>query len=492
VNTRRRGRALGITGAVLGAVSMAYLLSTWVDGSTASWLHNPSARRADLTYGAVALVTAFAVLILFISPLRRTAVVGSAVGALLYGTAGLNAIESSERHDRLASAVVLVVPALVLMVAAALRGSSALTRPSWRGPVIVSAALALAAFVLTFTWAEGPIEEHRIFAGLLPSWHLERRVDHVIVDEADNAWGFLPWEETETVTASLLDRRTDTFEALRERAASWPPIVLGTDVSDATWLVGSDASDPFEPVVETFRDGRFTRIPAPDVPLPPLDAVALDRQRGTLYALHTDFAIPARAVLERFDGTSWRADATPITSPSRLARLDMAVDPDGVLWVWHEGAPATLWRFDGSVWSTVRLPFDVEATREVPQLAPSLDPFATFLVAPDGALWLFDRDRARLVRLDEAGDIDATRPLDEECTPLVIDRDERVWCRGPVGLLVVSPDGRVVYDAEVAGIPDSIVLSIAVASDAAWLRLERDRAVHLLRFDHREALTPPR
>ena len=99
------------------------------------------------------------------------------------------------------------------------------------------------------------------------------------------------------------------------------------------------------------------------------------------------------AVLGRFDGTGWRADATPITSPSRLARLDMAVDPDGVLWVWHEGEPATLWRFDGSAWSTVRLPFDVESTAELPQVSPSVDPFATFLVAPDGALWLFDRDR---------------------------------------------------------------------------------------------------
>jgi hypothetical protein len=479
---------LGITGAVWGAVSMTYLLYTWVDGSTPSWLHNASARRADLTYGALALVSAIAVLVLFVSPLRRTAVVGAAVGALLYVTAGLNAIESSERHDRLASVFVFVVPAVALMVAAALRGASALTRPGWRGPVIVAAGLALAAFVLTFTWAEGPIEEQRVFAGLLPSWQLERRVDQVIVDDADNVWGFLPWEETETVTASLLDRRTDTFEPRRERAASWPPIVLGTDAGGATWLVGSDASDPFEPVVETFRDGRFTRIPAPDVPLPPLDAVALDRPRGRLYALHSDFTIPARAVLERFDGTSWRADTTPITSPSRLARLDMAVDPDGVLWVWHEGAPAMLWRFDGSVWSTVPLPFDVEATRDVPQLSPSVDPFATFLVAPDGALWLFDRDRARLVQLDEDGDVDATRPLDEECTPLVIDREERVWCRGPVGLLVVAPDGRVVYDAEVAGIPVSTVLSIAVASDAAWVRLERDRAVELLRFDHPEAL----
>ena len=267
--------------------------------------------------------------------------------------------------------------------------------------------------------------------------------------------------------------------------------MLGTDADGATWLVGSDASDPFEPVVETFLDGRFTRIAAPDVPLPPLDAVALDRRRGRLYALHSDFRIPARAVLERFDGTGWRAEATPITSPSRVARLDMAVDPDGVLWVWHEGEPATLWRFDGSAWSTVPLPFDVEPTADLPELSPSVDPFATFLVAPDGALWLFDRDRARLVLLDDAGGIDDTRPLDEECTPLVIDRDERVWCRGPVGLLVVAPDGRVVYDAEVAGIPDSTVLSIAVAPDAAWVRLERGRAVALLRFDHREALEAP-
>ena len=133
MSTRRRGRVLGITGAVWGAVSMTYLLATWVDGSTSSWLHNPSARRADLTYGALALVTALAVLVLFVSPLRRTAVVGSAVGALLYGTAGLNAIESSERHDRLASVFVFVVPAVALMVAAALRGASALSRPGWRG-----------------------------------------------------------------------------------------------------------------------------------------------------------------------------------------------------------------------------------------------------------------------------------------------------------------------------------------------------------------------
>ena len=96
-----------------------------------------------------------------------------------------------------------------------------------------------------------------------------------------------------------------------------------------------------------------------------------------------------------------------------------------------------------------------------------------------------------VVLLDDAGGIDDTRPLDEECTPLVIDRDERVWCRGPVGLLVVVPDGRVVYDAEVAGIPDSTVLSIAVAPDAAWVRLERGRAVARLRFDHREALEAP-
>ena len=167
----------------------------------------------------------------------------------------------------------------------------------------------------------------------------------------------------------------------------------------------------------------------------------------------------------------------------------MAVDPDGVLWVWHEGEPATLWRFDGSAWSTVPLPFDVESTADLPQLSPSVDPFATFLVAPDGALWLFDRDPRRLVQLDDAGGI-ALRPSTRSATP-VIDRDEHVWCRGPVGLLVVAPDGRVVYDAEVAGIPDSTVLSIAVAPDAAWVRLERGRAVELLRFDHREALEAP-
>ena len=114
---------------------------------------------------------------------------------------------------------------------------------------------------------------------------------------------------------------------------------------------------------------------------------ALDRRHGQLSTRSTRTSpIPARAVLERFDGTRWRTEDTPITSPSRLERLDMAVDPDGVLWVWHEGEPATLWRFDGSAWSTVPLPFDVESTADLPQLSPSVDPFATFLVTPDGAL----------------------------------------------------------------------------------------------------------
>ena len=256
-------------------------------------------------------------------------------------------------------------------------------------------------------------------------------------------------DEAETVTASLLDRRSDTFETLRDvRPAGRRPCSAPTPTVRRGWC--SDAT-PFEPVVETFRDGRFTRVPAPDVPLPPLDAVALDRRRGRLYLLHSDFAFPARAVLERFDGTRWRTEDTPITSPSRLERLDMAVDPDGVLWVWHEGEPATLWRFDG--WRGQRC--RCRSTSNPLQTCRSSRRPSTRLPrcsCPDGALWLFDRDRARLVQLDDAGGIDDTRPLDEECTPLVIDRDERVWCRGPVGLLVVAPDGRVVYDAEVAGL----------------------------------------
>jgi hypothetical protein len=238
---------------------------------------------------------------------------------------------------------------------------------------------------LAVTWLEGPLEEARVFAGLHPAWHVERQLDHVVVDDAGNAWGVRPWEAAALVSLSLRDPGTGRFEAALDRAEGRPPLVLGTDARGATWMVSSELDDPFEPVFEYYLEGRFTRIEPPERPLPPLDAVALDSRRTRVYGLHSNFAIPGRAVLEVYEDGKWHAIDTPVAYRDRASLVDMAVGLDGHVWVWHDEQSSTLHRYDGRSWNTVELAFDIESSADLSLLSPALDPFQALLRSPGRA-----------------------------------------------------------------------------------------------------------
>lgn len=193
-------------------------------------------------------------------------------------------------------------------------------------------------------------------------------------------------------------------------------------------------------------------------------------------------------MLEVYEDGQWHAVDTPVAYRDRTSLVDMAVDRDGHLWVWHDEQPSTLHRYDGRSWNTVELAFDIESTADFSLLSPALDPFQALVRSPDGRLWVFDHDGRRLAQLTPTGPLVRTRPLPNEAVPLTVDDRGRAWCRGPVGLLVVDDSGQLLYDAEASGIPGSRVEAVAVTEETAWVELVRGAARELLRFDHTDAL----
>lgn len=482
----RRARLVGVAGAVWAVVAAGYLLSRWVDETTVSILHNPAARRADLGWGVLALVIGMAALAALLRTPPRALRVVLPLAALGYGVTTALALNASARRDRLASDLLFSVAPTLLMVVAAVILVAAMAHHPVRVAVEAAAVVAVVSVLLGTTLLRDPTSEARVFAGLVPHWQVERAVDNVFVDDAGTAWGVRPWALAETATLYRLDG--GRFERVADREDGWPPTVVGTLAGGATVMVLSERDDPFEPVFEVHRDGKVERLPAPDPPLPPLDAVAVDPATGRVFGLHSDFAVPARAVLEIYDDGRWETVETPLEHSGRVASVDAGVDPRGRLWVWHDGDPATIHRYDEGRWTSVRLPFRARSATDVDEPPLTMDPFDTFLHDRRGALWLLDADADRLVTLGRNDEVVAGPELPADCVPVALDRRQRVWCRYPGGLGVVGPDGEDVYDTRRSGLPSFDVESVAVADDRAWVRVQRGRAEELLRFDHATVL----
>lgn len=483
----RWARWSAVAGGAAGVLAGGYLVETSADKHVISILHNEAVRRADLGFGALAMALAAVAVVVALTARHWAA--GWALGLLALGfvAAAGRAVDASDQPDRLAGLVGLVLPSALLLGIGGLLWCVAGERPRLAVGAFVSGGAVLAAGIAA-TSLEDPIDQAQLFAGLQPGWEVEDDVDNVFVDDAGRVWGVRPWAAMEVTALHLRDVRTGRFEPVRTRGSGWPPAVVGSDADGRTWFVSSDAADPFAPLVEVHRSGRIAPAPAPDRPLPPLDAVALDRGAGILFGLHSDFAVPAVAVLEVLEGATWTTVATPISHAGRFALVDAAVGTEGELWVWHDGEPDVLHRYDGTTWRTRRLPFDLEPTTERAPAETALDPFRTFIRDGDGHLWVFDREVGRLVGIHPDGSVRRGRRLPADATPLVVDRDGFVWCRSPSGLVVVDDDGVVRYDSAAAGMPDLEVESVAVDRSLAWVRGTLGDGTVLLRFDHGDVI----
>jgi hypothetical protein len=483
VDTSTWSRRVAVVGGAWGVVASAYLFAASVDKHTISVLHNESARRSELGYSVVAFAVALVAVVVALT--IRSWMVCWVVGllGLVYATAAAMAVDASDQPQRLVSMLVLVGPPLCLLTIAGVLSCAGSERRRFAVAGFVVGYVVLGA-ALVSTWLEDPIDQARLFGGLQSGWALERAVDNVYIDDAGRVWGVQPWEGTAPADLYLRDRETGAFELVGTRDVGWPPMVIGSDASGQTWFVSSDADDPFVPLIERYQSGRFVRTPRPQAALPPLDAVALAREEGTLFGLHSNFSLPARAVLEVLDGPRWRTVATPISHAGRLALVDAAVGREGELWVWHDGRAEILYRYDGSSWSTRRLPFDVEPSWQAAPSDTALDPFRTFISGDGGRLWLHDRDAGRLVGLLPDGSLVRGHPMPADVVPLVI-RDGVAWCRGPSGLLLVDARGDVLYDSTTEGMPDMEIESVAVGETSAWVRAWLGDGRFLVRFDYR-------
>jgi hypothetical protein len=482
----RRARFAGSVGAVWGVVAVGYLLSRWIDTTTTSMLHNPTARRADIGWGVLALLVALVAAVAVVRASPRALRVLLPILAPAYGVAAMRALDASPRRDRLASELLFTVPPTVLLLAAAVLVVVATAHHPLRVAIEAVAVVSLVAVLLGATLLRDPASEARVFAGLLPYWQVEREVDNAFVDDAGVVWGVRPWALAET--AGLYRFDDGRFLHVADRDDGWPPTVVGTLADGGTVMVSSARDNPFEPIFEVHRDGAIERLPTPQPPLPPLDGIAVDAASGRVFGLHSDFAVPARAVLEIFDDGEWETVDTPLEHAGRLASVDVAVDRRGRLWVWHGGEPATIHRFDGREWTSARLPFRARSATDVAALPLTMDPFDTFLPDGSGNLWLFDSDRSRLATLAPDDSLTVGPVLPEDCVPVTLDHRRRVWCREPGGLTIVGRDGAVLYDTRRSGLPTVEVVSVAVGAEHAWVLVQRGEGQALLRFDHSDAL----
>jgi hypothetical protein len=482
-------RALGAAGAIWGLAVMAVFVADRIDSTTLSVLHNAGARRGDIGYALAAIAAALAALV--------AAVVGTAwfKGWLLagfgvaYATLAAEAVAASTHHDRLGGFLLLAVAPSVPVLAAAVVWAWAVHLVHALAVVGLVTSLVVITPVLGGTVLQDNLQEVRLFAGHQPHWMVEHRADNAFVDGLGRVWGVQPWRLADTAALHLRDPLSGRFEVLLTRPDGWPPSVIGTDAGGRTWLVSSELADPFAPVFDYEVDGHIARLPGPDRPLPPLDAVALDTGRGNIVALHSDLSLDARAVLEIHDAErGWRTVTTPVAHPGRTATIDIAVDRRGAVVVWHEGRPDLLHRYDGTRWERLTLPFAAASITDAASAPIALDPFRAFVPGVDAALRLHDPVGGRLVTLDEAGAVSGTVPL-RDGVPLAVDSEGRVWVRGPRGLVLLSAEGEPIYDSAAAGLPSAVVESVAVGEEHAWLLVRRGRATTLLRFDHGAALS---
>jgi hypothetical protein len=478
--------ALTLAGALSGLVAMAVFVATRIDASTLSALHNASARRADLAFATLAALAAATTLAVWATSHSWYRAWMVAPLGVLYGTLAAEAITASGREDRAAALVLLAVaPSLAIVVGAAI-AAWGVHRGHLVAVVALASSLALAPAVLAATVLADDLADARLFANQLPGWRVERRADHVSVDSAGRAWGVTPWELASPASLLLRDPDSGEFRAVRTRAEGWPPTLLGSDRLGRTWWASSALENPFQPVLEVESAGRFSTVAPPAWPLPPLDAVALGSD-GTLAALHADHAGSGALVLEIHDDGGWRAVRPPLPHRGRTALVDLAVDDDGSIWIWHEAAPSELRRFHRDRWTTVPLPFVPGLVSDVRTVPVAVAPPVVFVPGPDDRLRLHDEAGRQLVTLDTGGRRGDPVPVPTG-RPVVVDGGGRVWVARPGGVAVVAANGTVLYDSGRAGLPSIEVESVAVGEDHAWIAVRRERARAILRFDHGAAL----
>lgn len=478
-------RAVALAGALWGIGANAYLVARSVDETVPSFLQNPTARHDDLVHAFAggACFTAALVLLLVRRAPEAVRLVAGAVLAVTGVTLTAEATVLSAQPNALVGLAVLAMPPFVLLATGVVAVAFSRRRRLLGGMLAV--ALALSVTILDLFVIDDPFREATVFLGLHANWRPEPDVENAFVDGAGNVWGVQPWR---SASPSALSRRRDgRFVELEERAHGWPPTIVGVDGSGATWIASSRLDDPFDPVVERYHDGRLEPVPSPARRLPPFDAVAVDPKGHRFYALHTDFAIPARMVLEIHDGARWVARPTPLIVDERPRTIDLAVDPDGRVWVWHGESPDRAYVFSDGVWSVVRLGFEASAG-DVGHDPITLDPYEVFVSDPDRRLWMFDERTLRLVPASVTNAEATAISLPTGCTPLAFDGEARVWCAGRGRLRVVDASGDVVYDSLAQGLPIFRVQSVAIGEEEAWVVVTRGDARQLLRFDHGAAL----
>ncbi|MDQ4134293.1 MAG: hypothetical protein M3179_14090 [Actinomycetota bacterium] len=480
----RRGRVVALVGALTVVGGAAYLTATAVNVNTPSLLQNQSARTPGLGYAAGAL--AVAIVTAIVVARRRDPGAGEGAVLVVIGVAlaalGTEAVAQSDREVLLPTlALAVYLPAALLI-----GGGCVLCATHSREALVGGMALVVGLTgVLAATLLVERSDEAVVALGLHEDWEQVTEVDKVFVDGAGHTWGVRPWEQAAPATLSL--QESGTFRETADRRPAWPPTVLGSDASGTTWIVFSEIDDPFQPVFETYRDGQFSTVPSPASPLPPLDAVVLDGARTRLLGIHSDFAVPSSLVLEVFEAGRWRTEPTPMTTPGRATSVDMAVDSSGRVWVWHDSDPTRIQRYDGTIWTAVPLPFDLETTTDLDAPPISIDAFRTFFADANGALWLYDRDGSQLVAIDETG-ASGPRPLPAGCTPLTFDFDGRIWCGTGDGLVIVDVDGTSAYDSRDDDLHEFEPVDVAVGPDKAWLLVRRDDRQQLLAFQYRDGL----
>jgi sugar lactone lactonase YvrE len=480
-------RGAALAGALWGIAGNAYIVAGSVDETIPSFLQNPSARHDDIVYALTAAAAHVVALAALTGPrvphVARTVVAAMAAVAALSLTG--EAIVLSAQPNALVALVALALPPFALLVLGSV--TMALDRGRRSLAVGLLVGVAVSSTVLDVFVVRDPFREAVVYLGLHRDWEVETATDNVVVDGAGNVWGVRPWQ---AAASSALSRQDDEgrFTVLDDRPHGWPPTIVGVDAAGDTWIASSDFDDPFEPVVEVYRDGRLHRVSPPAWRLPPLDAMAVDPNGRRFLALHSDFHVPARIVLEEHADGQWRTRATPVHVRGRAGHLDLAVDEGGRVWVWHEGEPDRVHVLDGDRWSVPRLEFDAAPIEDLGRLTIRLDTYEAFVRGADDRLWMFDRHGGRLVELAPDGSEDDAIVLPEDCTPMALDHARRVWCGGGSGVRIADAGGTVLYDSGARGLPQFRVESLSVGPDTAWLRVARGDARQLLRFDHVAAL----
>lgn len=170
-----------------------------------------------------------------------------------------------------------------------------------------------------------------------------------------------------------------------------PPGAVGTVAMAATsdgevWIsalggyLPSDLMRYDGQTMETVRIGDY-QDPWPDDAVGPVWVFDIEAApNGDVWIGGSEFRDAGRVVLARFDGAEWTVYDWPFANGSPEGEpfpFDLAVGPDGTLWV---NFPGGLGSYDGTTWSLRA------ASRTWERLPGPVD------IAPDGTVWYSDAD----------------------------------------------------------------------------------------------------